>query len=293
MTPSPRHPCTPCKAAFGPRLPLTGALLLLPLLAISGQFGSTACAVEIIAHRGASYDAPENTLAAVRLGWEQASDGVEIDVHLSADGRIVVIHDYDTKKVAGVPAKVVAQTFAELRALEVGAWKDPQWEGEPIPSLDEVLATIPAGKQLFVEIKCGPEILPEFERVWRASGKSAEQLVIIAFSYEVSKQAKARFPSIPVYWIYDWKKDKDTGGRFTPDDLLARAKAAGLDGVDVKFDGPVTREFVEQAKSLGLEVYVWTVDDPLVARTLADAGVKGITTNRPGWLREQLKPPAE
>jgi glycerophosphoryl diester phosphodiesterase len=245
-------------------------------------------AVEIIAHRGASHDAPENTLAAVSLGWQQAKDGVEIDIHLSRDGRIVVIHDYDTKRIAGVDRRIADQTLSELRALDAGKWKGKRWTGEKIPTLEEVLSTVPDGKRLFIEIKCGPEVLPELKRLIEASRKKPEQLVLIAFSYEVVKRAKAGLPAIQTYWLYDWKKDKDTGAEFAPDEVTAKATAAGVDGIDVSFKGPVDAAFVRKAKSAGLKVYVWTVDDPEAARELVAAGVDGITTNRPGWLREKL-----
>ena len=257
---------------------------LLILLVGSG----TGWGVEIIAHRGASYDAPENTLAAVKLGWQQAKDGVEIDIHLSRDAKIVVIHDYDTKRIAGVDRKVADQTLSELRALDAGKWKGKPWTGEKIPRLEEVLSTIPDGKRLFIEIKCGSEILPELKRLIEASHKRPDQLVIIAFSYEVAKRAKAALHAIQVYWLYDWKKDQDTGAEFTPDDVIAKGTAAGVDGIDVSFKGPVDAAFVRKAKSAGLKVYIWTVDDPDAARELAAAGVDGITTNRPAWLHEKL-----
>jgi len=100
--------------------------------------------VEIIAHRGASHDAPENTLAAVNLAWQQNADAVEIDVHLSRDGQIVVIHDENTRKTAGLNKNVSEQTLAELRRLDVGRWKGRQWAGEKIPVLAEVLGALPA-----------------------------------------------------------------------------------------------------------------------------------------------------
>ena len=106
--------------------------------------------VEIIAHRGASHDAPENTLESVRLGWEQGADAVEVDVYLSKDGHIVVHHDDTTKKLAGVDRKVVAQTLAELQRLDVGAWKGAKWKGVRIPRLDDVLASIPEGRRMSV-----------------------------------------------------------------------------------------------------------------------------------------------
>src|SRR5258706_7289864 len=112
---------------------------------------------EIIAHRGASHDSPVNTLAAVQLGWKQRADAVEIDVQFSKDNHIVVIHDDTTRKTGGLRRKVGEQTLAELRTLDVGRWKDARWRGEKIPTLAEVLATIPDQRRLFVDIKCGPE----------------------------------------------------------------------------------------------------------------------------------------
>src|SRR5262245_65624278 len=98
--------------------------------------------MEIIAHRGASHDAPENTLAAVRLAWEQGADAVEVDVQLSKDGKLVVIHDDNTKRSGGFARKVRAQTLDELRRLDVGRWKGKRWAGEKIPTLDVVLEAV-------------------------------------------------------------------------------------------------------------------------------------------------------
>ena len=249
---------------------------------------STMHSQQIIAHRGASHDAPENTLASFKLGWEQGADADELDIWLSKDGRLVVMHDGDTKRITGVNKKIEAQTLAELRALDAGAWKGPQWKGEKIPTLDEVLALIPAGKRLFIEIKCGPEVLPELERVLHDSGRKPAQCAIIAFSFQVAQQAKRRLPALEVSWLYDWKKDKDTGLTFAPDELIQKARRANLDGLDLKYPGPIDAAFVRQVKAAALKLYVWTVDDPADAKKAAEAGVDGITTNRPQWLRQQL-----
>src|ERR1700679_707344 len=90
-------------------------------------------AVEIIGHRGASHDAPENTLASFRLAFTQQADAAETDVYLSKDGEIVVIHDANTRRVSGHSGKVVDQTLAELKKLDIGSWKGEQWSGERIP----------------------------------------------------------------------------------------------------------------------------------------------------------------
>ena len=111
--------------------------------------------VKIIAHRGASHLAPENTLASVNLAWELGADAVEVDVHLTGDGRIVAIHDTTTGRTGGTQLEV-AQTYSRhLRRLDVGRHKNHDFAGEPIPFLGEVLDTIPPGRHLFIEIKCG------------------------------------------------------------------------------------------------------------------------------------------
>jgi len=147
--------------------------------------------MEIIAHRGASHDAPENTLAAVRLAWQQEADAVEVDVQLSKDGKLVVIHDDNTKRSGGFARKVGAQTLDELRRLDVGRWKGKMWSGEKIPTLAAVLATVPDCKRLFVEFKCGDEGIPEFSRAAKDMGKRSGSMVAICFSRETMRQLKA------------------------------------------------------------------------------------------------------
>ena len=133
----------------------------------------------VIAHRGESYDAPENTLAAVNLAWERDADAVEVDVHLTKDGKIVVIHDDNTLRTAHTYGPVSNQTLEELRRLDVGAYKGKQWAKEKIPTLGEVLDTVPAGKQLFIEIKGDARILTELKRVLENSSASVEQVIIV------------------------------------------------------------------------------------------------------------------
>jgi glycerophosphoryl diester phosphodiesterase len=259
-------------------------LIVLAAMSLAPQ----ALAVEIIGHRGASYDAPENTLPSFKLGWERNADAVELDIYLTKDGKIVVIHDDNTKRTAGADKRVVEQTLAELRSLDAGRWKGEQWAGTRIPTLEEVLAIIPAGKRLFIEIKCGPEILPELQTLLDRSGKRG-QVVIISFGFDVVERAKKRFPEVPVYWLYGFsEREKQAYGNPSLADLIAKAKSAGLDGLDVNYQGPFGTEFVEQLAAARMKLYVYTVDSPDDARRLAAMGLAGITTNRPGYLRKEL-----
>ncbi len=246
-------------------------------------------AMELIAHRGASFDAPENSLSAIKLAWEQGADAVEFDLWLSKDGKILVFHDKDTKRIGGVDRKISDYTFDEAQQLDVGSWKAPKYAGERMPTLDAILATIPQGKRAYIEVKCGPEIVPELVRVIRASGRPATELAVISFNYETVKESKQKLPEIEHYLLHDYKKDTKTGKYPELSPLIAKAKQAKLDGLDLHFGWPMDERFVGEMKTAGLKLAAWTVDDPAVAKKLLDAGVTIITTNKPAWLREQLK----
>jgi len=246
-------------------------------------------AVDIIAHRGASHDAPENTMAAFKLGWQQGADAVELDVHLTRDGRLAVIHDDNTKRVAGLGKKVAEQTLAELRALDAGKWKGKEWIGEKIPALDEVLTAIPAGKRLVIEVKEGPEAVPPLSDAFKRSGRKPSEIVIIGFSFETMKAARKEFPDTPVYWLAGFDARKQAAGEEpTLEELIRKAVDARFDGLNLSYKWPINGPFAKKVKDAGLELYVWTVDDLALTKELAAAGVDGITTNRPGWLRQKL-----
>jgi len=246
-------------------------------------------AVEIIGHRGASHDAPENTLASVNLAWKQQADAAEIDIYLTSDGRIVAIHDDTTKRTAGLDKRVDAQTLAELKTLDAGRWKNERYAGERIPTLEEVLATIPDGKRLFIEVKCGPEIIPKLKQTLKEAGKKPEQTAIISFSVDVVREAKRALPDLQVYLVAGFKQDKNTKAWMPAvEELIDKARDAGVDGLDLNNVPILDAAMAAKVKQAGLGLYVWTVNEPADARRLRTAGVDGITTDRPGFLRDAL-----
>src|SRR5258706_6726864 len=133
----------------------------LSFLVASLVVAVSASATEIVAHRGASYDAPENTLVSQELAWKHHADAAELDVHLTKDGKLAVMHDPTLKRTTGHEGKFEDFTLAKLRQLDAGKWKGPQFAGEKIPTLDEMLAHIPPGKRIIIHIKVGAEIVPE------------------------------------------------------------------------------------------------------------------------------------
>ena len=258
---------------------------LILAIAVAGQ-GADAPRppAEIVAHRGASRDAPENTLAAINLAWEQDADAAEFDVYLTRDRQIVAVHDKTMKRTAGVDLPVPGSTLAELRTLDVGKWKADRFAGERIPTLAEMLATVPAGKSVFIEVKCGPEIVPELDRVLTASKLPAKQTPVISFDAAVIAAVKKARPDLPAYWVVG------LGGRTPPTAaaLVARSRAIAADGLDLGVSDVLDADFAKAVKAAGLKLYVWTVNDEPTARRMIGLGVDGITTDRPGWLREQL-----
>jgi glycerophosphoryl diester phosphodiesterase len=246
---------------------------------------------EIIAHRGSSYLAPENTLAAVQLGWREGADAVEGDFRLTADGQIVCIHDESLKRTAGFDRRVAEMRLQEIETLDVGSWKNTTFAGERVPTLEQLLASIPDKKRFFVEIKCGAEIVPAFQRVAANSRLQPSQIVPISLKLDVCRAIKRALPVLDVYWVVEFRRDVPGLWRPTLDEILREIDAPigpRLDGLDVMAGGPIDAAFVERARNSGLRLCCWTVDDPAQAERLIELGIPGITTNRPGWLREQL-----
>lgn len=232
-----------------------------------------------IAHRGESFQAPENTLASVNLAWKLGSAFVEVDVHLSADHKVMVCHDDMVSKSAG-EKPVISQSHSEdLRRLDVGTWKSAVYKNERIPFLEEVIATIPEQGKLIVEIKCGPEILPVLQQIVVDNTKK-ERLIFIGLGWETISAIKSRFPDNLCYWVSEDKASLS--------DKIKECADKGLDGIDLYYK-IIDKEIIEQAHNSGLELLCWTVDDPVKARQLINWGVTGITTNRPAWLKSKIK----
>jgi glycerophosphoryl diester phosphodiesterase len=243
--------------------------------------------VEIVAHRGASFDAPENTVAAFKLAWEQKADASELDIYVTKDGKLVVIHDATTKRTAGTDLKVADSTLEELRKLDAGKWKAEKFAGERLPTLDEMLATVPTGKRVFIEIKCGPEAVPEMDRVLKANKLKPEQVCVIAFNADVIAATKKLRPDLQALWLVSLAP-KNQKPR-TAEELIAKAKEIKADGLDLSATPAVlNKAFGDKVRAAGLKLYVWTVNDVELARKMIAAGAESITTDKPGWLREQL-----
>jgi glycerophosphoryl diester phosphodiesterase len=256
---------------------------------------SQAEAQMITAHRGASYDAPENTLAAFRLAWVQQADAIEGDFRLTADGHIVCIHDADTERTCGVKCIVADARLVDLQSLDFGRWKAPSFAGLACCTLEDVLATVPAGKRIFIELKTGPEIVAPLGKILEKNTIEAASLVIISFDERTIAACKERLPGVKAHWLTSFKETQKGANAWQPsvEQILATVGRCRADGVGLHARRQVVDEkFVQQLRRGGVnEFHVWTVDGPDDARFFAGLGAMGITTNRPLLIRESLRLP--
>lgn len=245
----------------------------------------------IVAHRGASHDAPENTLAAFRLAWTQGADGIEGDFYLSSDGHVVCIHDDTTERTAGVKLEVAKTPLADLKKLDVGSWKDKRFASERIPTLQEVIDTVPDGKRIVIELKFGPEIVAPVLEILKASKLKPEQILVISFKEKTIAELERLKPEIETHWLTGYEPDDDVGP-WTPTaaSVAQTIGQTGADGIGSQARRRVfDKKFINTLKEAGVkEFHVWTVDDVADARFYQNLGAYGITTNRPGFIRAEL-----
>lgn len=241
----------------------------------------------IVAHRGASRDAPENTIPAFKLAWEQGADAIEGDFQLTKDGHIVCIHDKNTKRVSDRNLVIKESTLDELRELDVGAYRGKDYRGTVIPTIAEVFSIIPEQKKIYIEIKCGKEIIPNLFEEIRRSGLKREQIVVISSNKKVIREFKAKGPQFKAFWLSGFKKDKS--GKITPslETVLETLKQTKADGFSSSKD-VISESFIRSVMEHGYEYHVWTVDDLETAKRFKNWGAKSITTNVPGYIKKNL-----
>lgn len=226
------------------------------------------------AHRGASCDAPENTLIAFRLAELDAADGLELDVHLSSDGLPVVIHDDTLDRTTNASGRVDGLAWQELRGLDAGGWFASCYAGEPLPCLSEVLQLFGGRLHINIEIKAaaaGEAVLKTLE------GFPKAKIVISSFDHALLRVMRRLDRDVPLAVLLDrgnWR----------------RAVALAIE-INAQAFHPeaslVSRPLIAACRARKLAVHAWTVDDARVARSLQRAGIDGVFTNDPAHLSQR------
>ena len=240
--------------------------------------------VEVIGHRGASSEAPENTLAANLLAFQQSADGIEVDVRLTKDQKLVCMHDKNTLRTAGQELVIKETTLKILKSLDVGLWKGERWKGETIPTLEDVLEEIPRDKKIFIEIKTGTEsIYPLIEDIQKSKIDN-NYITVISFHKEVVKEVKQSMESLNVNLLIAFSGPEKVSNK----EVLQNLMEFNLDGVGAENHPRLSHAFVTPILETNKKVHVWTVDDVEQAKIYKEAGLSSITTNVPQVIRSAL-----
>lgn len=245
----------------------------------------------LIAHRGESADAPENTLPAYRMAVERGF-GFECDVYLSADKKVFAFHDPNLKRTTdGACTKACSEvTWDELRTLDVGnwgPWKGSAYAGTRPILMEELLPLARDGRRIYLEVKPGPEIVPYIRDILAAqSAATPGNLLFISFNRDTCRALKNLMPEYLVYWLTSsrhWENGPWWNRKAPPvttEEVLDVLRETGADGVDHHYDPAiVTPERIAAVHDAGRTFHVWTVDNLPDALEAFRRGVDTVTTN--------------
>lgn len=240
----------------------------------------------IIAHRGASSAASENTLPALLLAFMQGADGVEVDLRMTSDGHLVAIHDEDTKRVSGVTLRVDRTPLEKLRALDVGRVMTRKGQGQRMPVLDEVLGMMPPEKLLYLDLKAGVEAVEPLVAALKKSGDLLERVRVMSAQVETLMAVKETLPGCGLV-LHCERRWTSRHNCWVPEvemvTTVARAVGAGEVAVDSR-SLIADETLMPELSQHGLKTHVWTVNRAPSARRLAEMGVAAIKTDYPAHL---------
>ena len=234
----------------------------------------------VIAHRGASAAAPENTIAAFERALTDGADAIQLDVHLSRDDHPVVIHDPTLERTTNGSGPVRGHTMRELKRLDAGAWRGAAFAGQRLQTLQEVLERFRGRTKFWIELKGGSDLYPDVE----------ERIVGLLEVYDVIDEALVQtFDPAALARLRAFSRELSLGA------VLARGP------LDVERDVPPAASAVcpsaeilgaperEAIRRSGRQCHVWTVNEPALMDRLVDWSVDGIITDRPDLLRARLQ----
>ena len=235
----------------------------------------------LIAHRGESKDAPENTMPAYRMAVQRGF-GFECDIYLSSDRRVFSFHDTNLKRTTGVDMPCTSASWADLVSkIDAGAWKGDQWKGTRPALLEEILELARDGRQIYIEVKGeNDNIVPYVKDILaKQSNATPKNVLFIAFGKNVCRSLKAQMPEFRVYWLTGATRGHK-GPPIPTEEIVATLREIGADGVDQQFNPDVvTAEHIAAIRSAGFEYHSWTIDTLDKARLAFSRGTQTVTTN--------------
>jgi glycerophosphoryl diester phosphodiesterase len=229
----------------------------------------------VIAHRGASGRAPENTLQAIQLAVDDGADWIEIDVQETADGEVIVYHDSDFMKLAGVNLSVANSTLDQVNEIDIGSWFDAEFAAARAPTLAATLRAVKGKLRLIIELKYYGHSVQLEQRVVDIVEQAdmADDIMIMSLSLPGIQKLQALRPN----WTVG---------------ILAAQSAGNIAQLDVDFlavsSRIATSQLVRRAGAAGKPVYVWTVNDAISMSRMLSLGVDGIITDEPALARQVL-----
>jgi glycerophosphoryl diester phosphodiesterase len=246
----------------------------------------------LIAHRGESIDAPENTMPAFKMAVDRGF-GFECDIYLSADKKLFTFHDKNlTRTTSGkYTMKCTEANWNEIiSSVNVGGWG--KWKGSKYDPtspalLEDVLKLARDGRFIYVEVKGNdPTWVPYIKEVFaKQSNATPKNVLFISFGDDVCAELKRQMPEYRVYWLTGGKsrpnkETGDTGKVYSAEDIISILKKLGVDGVDIRFDPSiVTSDFVKKIRDAGYMFHVWTIDNLAKAKLAFSRGAQTVTTN--------------
>lgn len=246
----------------------TNALVLIDEFRARGD-------IAVTAHRAGAMRAPENTLAALHLAIEEGADFAEIDVQETADGRVVVLHDADLRRVAGVPSSIWETEFDELRQLDVGSWFAPEFSGERVATLEEFLDASRGRIGLNIELKYTAHQQRLSERVVEIlrSRPPGDRVILSSLHRHGLSELRRMAPELKIGWI-------------------ASARLGNLARQDIDFlaveHSRITPALLSEARRRGLEIHAWTVNRPSVMQRMLHLDVDNVITDDPLMARRKI-----
>lgn len=243
---------------------------------------------QIIAHRGASREAPENTMSAFELAVEQGAHAIEMDIHISKDRELVVCHDPTVNRTTNGTGRISQMTWRQLKQLDAGSWFSPRFQGEPLPMLEQVVEQLPQQLWFNLEIKMRSEYqqlgLTEKLADFLSQHDLWGRTVISSFDMQAILDLKRLDPRLMTALLFEkgWLRRQKVSRMLTSDDAFDQ-----LYSIHPRHNHMKMNE-AEFCKKQGLRLYPWTVNSSVQMKKWIERGASGIITDRPKLLKEVL-----